>query len=150
MIPPQPARPPSLQAAGAPAQVKRRRRRADNGRVISSRTEVWPNLLRFARDASLAILAASVTGLSRGGTFGPHDYGDLRVFRSAGQAVLDGRSPYPPATARVLRKQDNFVYPAPAAIAMTPLAPMPLPLAAVVFMAASAAALVAALCIAGL
>ena len=118
--------------------------------MISSGTEVWPNLLRFARDASLAILAASVIGLSLGGTFGLHGYGDLRVFRSAGQAVLDGRSPYPPATARVLRKQDNFVYPAPAAIAMTPLAPMPLPLAAVVFMVASAAALVAALWIAGL
>lgn len=111
---------------------------------------MWPNLLRFARDSMLVILAASVIGLSLGSTFGAHRYGDLRVFRDAGQAVLDGHSPYPPPADRVLQGQDNFVYPAPAAIMMVPLALVPLPVAAVVFLALSALAILAAFRLAGL
>jgi hypothetical protein len=118
--------------------------------VISSRAEVWPNLLRFARDSMLVILAASVIGLSLGSTFGGHHYGDLRVFRDAGQAVLDGHSPYPPPGDRVLQGQDNFVYPAPAALAMVPLALVPLPVAAAVFLVLSALAVLGAFRLAGL
>jgi alpha-1,2-mannosyltransferase len=105
---------------------------------------VWPNLLRFARDSMLVILAASVIGLSLGSTFGGHHYGDLRVFRAAGRAVLDGHSPYPPPDDSVLRGQDNFVYPAPAAVVMVPLALLPLPVAAAVFLVLSSLAILAA------
>ena len=111
---------------------------------------MWPNLLRFARDSMLVILAASVIGLSLGSTFGSHHYGDLRVFRDAGQAVLDGHSPYPPPADRVLQGQDNFVYPAPAALVMVPLALVPLPVAAAVFLAISTLAVLAAFRLAGL
>lgn len=111
---------------------------------------MWPNLLRFARDSMLVILAASVIGLSLGSTFGAHHYGDLRVFRDAGRAVLDGHSPYPPPVDRVLQGQDNFVYPAPAAVVMVPLALVPLPVAAALFLVLSSLAVLAAFRLAGL
>ena len=39
-----------------------------------------------------------------------------------GRAVLEGRSPFPPADAAVLASGTNFVFPAPVALVMAPLA----------------------------
>jgi hypothetical protein len=66
--------------------------------------------------------------------YGPRDFYDFHIFWNAGRDVLAGRTPYPHATFAALRHQDQFVYPAPAAVAMAPLALLPLYAAATVFM----------------
>ena len=51
---------------------------------------------------------------------------DFRVFYLAGQAYLDGRSPYPhAATHAAVAAKNAFVYPAPAAAAFAPFAALP-------------------------
>jgi hypothetical protein len=74
---------------------------------------------------------------------------DFHAFRDAGQAVLDGRSPYPsldalPAVADRLTFRP-FVYPAPAAFLMTPFALLPYPLAFALYALATVAATAGAL-----
>jgi alpha-1,2-mannosyltransferase len=67
--------------------------------------------------------------------YGPRDFYDFHIFWHAGRDVLAGRTPYPHVTQAALHHQDLFVYPAPAAVAMAPLALLPLSAAATVFMA---------------
>ena len=75
----------------------------------------------------------------------PDALGDFVIFRDAGQAVLDGASPYPAADAAVLAENDKFVYPAPVALAFVPFALLPLGLAKAVFLILSLAAVLLAL-----
>jgi len=71
-----------------------------------------------------------------------HGFGyDFYIFRSAGDAYLHGRSPYPAAQVAILAKQHSFVYPAPMAALFVPFALLPAHLGAIVF------ALLAAGCI---
>ncbi len=61
------------------------------------------------------------------------DYFDFHTFWSAGRAVLDGRSAYPPANTSVLAHERSFVYPAPAALVMVPFALLPFAVSATIF-----------------
>ena len=71
----------------------------------------------------------------------------------AARDVLDGRNPYPPATAAGVAPGDRFVYPPPVAILLVPLGALPFPLAAaiitVVLIAAVAATLACSACATG-
>src|SRR5436190_1904675 len=75
--------------------------------------------------------------------------GDFRVFWEAGRDVLAGRSPYPAADPALLARGQSFVYPAPAAVLMAPLALLPFTLGALLWTLLSAAALPAALWVVG-
>jgi hypothetical protein len=71
---------------------------------------------------------------------------DLKVFLGAGRAVLRGQNPYPSPHAGALLAQGNaFVYPAPAALALVPLAVLPYALAAVIWTAVCLGSISAAL-----
>jgi Glycosyltransferase family 87 len=74
---------------------------------------------------------------------------DFHAFWRAGHAVLDGRTPYPPARASVLAQEDSFVYPAPAAIVMAPFALLPFKVSAALFAFALIGSLVLALRLVG-
>jgi hypothetical protein len=84
-----------------------------------------------------------------GSTFGTHGFSDFGVFWKAARAVLDGRSPYPPATVAALRHQNAFVYPAPAALAIAPFGLLPEAAAAALFLALSIGAVVGSLWLLG-
>jgi hypothetical protein len=58
----------------------------------------------------------------------------------AGRRILDGRSPYPAATAEALGVGNPAVYPAPVLVAAAPLAALPLAVAGAVWLALLAAA----------
>lgn len=58
---------------------------------------------------------------------------DFKIFWGAGRAVLSGINPYPPANVALLAKGESFVYPAPAAVAIAPLALLPYPAAAAIW-----------------
>jgi Glycosyltransferase family 87 len=98
---------------------------------------VWPLAVGVP---ALVLLAVALRT-----AYGPRDFYDFHIFWHAGRDVLAGRNPYPPATAAALRHQDQFVYPAPAAVVMAPLALLPLGVAATLFIAANLAAVPAAL-----
>jgi alpha-1,2-mannosyltransferase len=70
---------------------------------------------------------------------------DFAVWRDAGQAVLDGVSPYPPADPRLLAQSDKFAYPAWTAVVFAPLAALPIGLSKTLFLILSLAAAAAAL-----
>jgi glycosyl transferase family 87 len=108
-----------------------------------------PRLLRLAGGAALVIAGFGVAVLTVTSKFGNHHYSDFRIFWQAGQAVLHHTDPYPTATATRLHGQDQFVYPAPAAVMMALFALLPLPAAALLFLIASIAATAASLYIAG-
>ena len=75
---------------------------------------------------------------------------DLRYsYRHAGLDLLAGRSPHPPADPVLLGGDKEFVYPAPVAVAFVPFALLPEPVAVWLFVALAAAAMVAALLLAG-
>ncbi len=74
---------------------------------------------------------------------------DFHAFWNAGRDVLHGRSPYPPASAAVLAREQSFVYPAPAALLVAPLALLPFEAAAMLFALSLVAAVPLALRIAG-
>jgi alpha-1,2-mannosyltransferase len=76
---------------------------------------------------------------------GSGGFGDLRVLLRAGDDVLHGTSPYPPTSTVVAHSYDYFVYPAPVALLMVPLAPLPFSVAATLFSLAMVACVVAAL-----
>ena len=99
--------------------------------LVSLRREWLATRLRAARAVlALVFLGAFpvVVGLwllllSRGaGTFVLDFH---RELWPGGRAVLDGRSPFPPADAAVLASGANFVFPAPVAYLMAPLALIP-------------------------
>jgi hypothetical protein len=58
---------------------------------------------------------------------------DFDTYWHVGRAVLDGVNPYPPVDARVLGTQQQFVYPAPAALFFAPFALLPLRVAEVIW-----------------
>src|SRR5919197_633227 len=72
---------------------------------------------------------------------------DFQTFWNSGRAVLHGRSPYPHALPDVADRATfrPFVYPAPAAFLLSPLALIPYAVANAVFAAISAGAVLAAL-----
>ena len=109
----------------------------------------WRNLGRAAGTGALLLAAAGLAALSLVTGFGDHNYADFHIFWRAGHDVLHGLTPYPHAAARELRAQNQFVYPAPAAVAMAPFALLPLPLSATLFLVLSIACVGASLWIAG-
>ncbi len=58
---------------------------------------------------------------------------DFKIFWEAGRAVLAGSNPYPHANTALLAQGHSFVYPAPAAVLMVPLASLPYGVAAAVW-----------------
>jgi Glycosyltransferase family 87 len=94
--------------------------------------------------ASVGLLIIAITS-----TFGSDHYSDFGVFWRAGKLVLDGRNPYPAATFHALRRQDEFVYPAPAALAVAPLALLPEAISAALFLVLSIAAVFGSLSLVG-
>ncbi|HEU0192577.1 MAG TPA: glycosyltransferase 87 family protein [Gaiellales bacterium] len=95
--------------------------------------------------ALLGIPAAMLAVFTVRAAFAFPDYRDFHIFWSAGRAVVDGTPVYPRAALAAVGRQNLFVYPAPAAIAMVPLALLPLGAAAAIFLALNAAALMLAL-----
>lgn len=85
----------------------------------------------------LAWLAWFVSGHGGGG--------DFSIFRRAGKAVLDGRSPYVHPTATLLSANDRFVYPTPFALPFVPFALTAERVGAVTFLALSVAAVLGSL-----
>ena len=75
---------------------------------------------------------------------------DFRVLYEAGAHYLNLQSPYVTPSLANLTSRQNFVYPAPMAALFAPLSLLPYPVAAVLFIAASAALLGLALWILGL
>ena len=112
-------------------------------------TEKWRNLGRAAGTGALLLAAAGLAVLSLVTGFGDHNYADFHIFWRAGNDVLNGRTPYPHPAASELRGQNQFVYPAPAAVAMAPFALLSLPASATVFLVLSIACVGASLWIAG-
>jgi len=81
--------------------------------------------------AALAVLPAIVLSYILLGAAHAHSYMfDFKTFWEAGRAVLSGSSPYPHAHSALLAQGQSFVYPAPAAVAMVPLALLPYNVAA--------------------
>ena len=107
-------------------------------------------LVGLAARTLLFVVAAGMTSLVAGGalarTGGPFDF---HTYYLAGQAVLAGHSPYPAADPRVLAGQDQFVYPAPAALLAAVFALVPLAVAAFVFEVGAIVAAIASLWIVG-
>lgn len=91
-------------------------------------------------------------------SFGNHFAFDFHQFWQGGRDVVDGRSPYPasvpaggnPALDPVeIQDVFRFPYPAPAALALAPFGALPFTVAAAIFVAASLAAVFAALRVLG-
>ena len=111
--------------------------------------EKWRNLGRAAGTGALLLAAVGLAVLSLVTGFGDHNYADFHIFWRAGNDVLNGRTPYPHPAASELRAQNQFVYPAPAAVAMAPFALLSLPVSATVFLVLSIVCVGASLWIAG-
>jgi alpha-1,2-mannosyltransferase len=75
--------------------------------------------------------------------------GDFTIFRRAGQAVLDGRTPYVHPTLKLLATNDRFVYPTPFALPFVPFAVAPEKVAALAFLVLSVAAVLASVWLLG-
>jgi len=114
-----------------------------------TRAEWRRNLIRAALTGGLLLAAAGVAVLSLVTGFGQHHYADFHIFWRAGHDVLAGHNPYPQPAAGALRAQNQFVYPAPAAVAMAPFALLPLSPSAFVFLALAVACVAASLWIVG-
>jgi hypothetical protein len=109
-------------------------------------------LSRFALGGLLIIAAAGLTALLLWRTAEGHgvtQLTDFRIFRSAGQDVLRGTSPYPVPSVDAMRGQSVFVYPAPAAAAFTLLAILPFTVSWLLWLVAMGAAMLLALHLAG-
>lgn len=111
--------------------------------------EKWRNLGRAAGTGALLLAASGLAVLSLVTGFGDHNYADFHIFWRAGHDVLHGHTPYPLPAASELRAQNQFVYPAPAAVAMAPFALLSLPVSATLFLALSIACIGASLWLAG-
>ncbi|MDX6522421.1 MAG: alpha,2-mannosyltransferase [Gaiellales bacterium] len=109
-------------------------------------------LSRFALGGLLIIAAAGLTALLLWRTAEGHgvtQLTDFRIFRSAGQDVFRGASPYPVPSVEAMRGQSVFVYPAPAAAAFTLLAIFPFTISWLLWLVAMGAAMLLALYLAG-
>lgn len=107
------------------------------------------NLGRSAVTAALVVSAVGLLAVAVTTTFGSDHYSDFGVFWRAGKLVLGGHNPYPAATFRALRGQNEFVYPAPAALAVAPLALLPVAVSAALFLVLSIAAIFGSLALVG-
>jgi Glycosyltransferase family 87 len=107
------------------------------------------NLWRAAVTAALVVSAVGLVAVAITTTFGSDRFSDFGVFWRAGKLVLGGRNPYPAATFHALRGQDEFVYPAPAALAVAPLALLPVAVSAGAFLVLSIGAIVGSLYLIG-
>ena len=112
-------------------------------------TSLPPGIARLLWIAILGLPAVGLGLISLRLAYGPRDYYDFHIFWHAGQAAMHGQSPYPPITDAALRHQDQFVYPAPAAIALIPLGLLPLGAAATLFIILNVAATITALRLVG-
>lgn len=106
-------------------------------------------LLRAAGNCALIVASAAIATFAVASAFGNHHYSDFGVYWHAGRAVLDGANPYPAATFHALRHQDQFVYPAPAALLVAALALLPLGASAVLFLVLSIGAVIGSLLLVG-
>ena len=93
-----------------------------------------------------ALLALAVIGGAIGNRYAFDFHGAL--WQSA-RDVLDGRNPYPPATAAGVAPGDRFVYPPPVAFLLLPLGALPFPLAAGIITVVLLAAIAATLAVLG-
>lgn len=116
---------------------------------LNLRPAVRRSPLSLAITLALLIALAVFLVVTVRATYTGHRFRDFGIFYAAGRAVLHGESPYPQATADVLRHQNQFVYPAFSAVVMAPLALLPLHLAAAVLMCCSFAGLIGALWLCG-
>jgi hypothetical protein len=98
---------------------------------------------------ALAVPAIALGIITIGLAYGPRNFYDFHIFWHAGRQVLNGVTPYPAITAEALRNQNQFVYPAPAAVAMVPLSLLPLSVAATIFIGLNVAAVFGALRLVG-
>jgi hypothetical protein len=111
-----------------------------------------PTLARFSYvpTAALAVAAAWIcVGVTLGAFGNTHGLLDFHTFRRAGDAVLHGSSPYPAVDAGLLSGQEQFVYPAPAALVFAAVALLPVTIAAGLWYALSLAAGLGAFVVAG-
>jgi hypothetical protein len=117
--------------------------------TAATTSEKWRNLGRAAGTGALLLAACGLAVLSLITGFGDHNYSDFHIFWRAGNDVLNGNNPYPLPAVSELRAQNQFVYPAPAAVAMVPFALLSLPVSATLFLAISIACVGASLWIVG-
>ena len=107
-------------------------------------------LRSHAELVALAVPALTVlAGVTLAAWHGPKGMMDFHTYLRAGHAVLDGRSPYPAPDRALLAAQEQFVYPAPAALLFAVLATMPGAAAGVMWYAAMGLCAAAALWIVG-
>ena len=104
-------------------------------------------LARTAPFAAFALVPAGLAIVFLGSAIASDVLGlDFRqAFWPAGQAVLHGHSPYPPADPDVLTRGASFVYPPIVAIALVPISLLPVGVATALATLATLAALVATL-----
>ena len=107
--------------------------------------------LRRAGEIGLLAVAPAVLALALLGAAIGHRYAfDFHgALWQAARDVLDGRNPYPPATAAGVAPGDRFVYPPPVAIVLVPLGALPFPLAAALITIILIAAVAATLAVLG-
>jgi hypothetical protein len=108
-------------------------------------------LRRIGPIAGLGVLPVAFLAFYLGAAIAAHQVGvDYRLsFWPAGDAVLHGRSPYPPLDLRVLRHGEAYVYPPLVAIAVAPLSLLPAMAATVLVTAATALAIAGAVWVVG-
>jgi alpha-1,2-mannosyltransferase len=107
--------------------------------------------LRRLSEIGLLGVAPAVLGLAIiGGAIGNRYAFDFHgALWQAARDVLDGRSPYPPATAAGVAPGDRFVYPPPVALLLVPFGLLPFPLAAALITVVLIAAVAATLAVLG-
>jgi hypothetical protein len=130
------------QASRALAQPSRRGRLSDLGNIARYR----PLQLALFGEVPLIVAGWLALATGHGGPAGA----DFAIFRHAGTLVLHGRSPYVAPSVTVLADKANFVYPAPFAYVFAPFALIGQRAGAILFLAASVAALFAALRLLGI
>jgi alpha-1,2-mannosyltransferase len=93
-----------------------------------------------------AVLALAIIGGAIGNRYAFDFHGALW---QAARDVIDGRNPYPPATAAGVAPGDRFVYPPPVALLLVPFGLLPFPLAAALITVVLIAAVAATLAVLG-
>jgi alpha-1,2-mannosyltransferase len=95
------------------------------GMTVAS-LQAWYLRFSYVPSVMLAVGAAWIClGVTVGAFGNPHGLIDFHTYWRAGDAVLHGASPYPPVDPTVLAGQEQFVYPAPAALLFAAFALLP-------------------------
>jgi hypothetical protein len=101
--------------------------------VVTSRSR----LIAHSQLVLLLIPALTVLGgVTMAAWHGPKGMMDFHTYLAGGHDVLAGRSPYPAVDAHLLAGQEQFVYPAPAALLFAGLALLPAAMAGALWYAA--------------